>query len=328
VKSVAAAVLLFVSVASAQSVGAITGTITDPDGSVVAGVAVQAKNTTSGAMFTATSLARGEFASPQLPAGAYELSVPIVGFRFARYVQQNAAVVAGQSLRLDIRLEWFDLGTVGDDTFLTLHNKYAGLTGPAPRTPDGKPDFSGMWNGNRDPNPETPATMPWVEAVMKERRGNAFRDTPTSYCLPGSPFPASPLLYKVIQTPALLVFLFEDDPHYRQVFLDGRAHPKDPDPTWLGHSVGKWESDTLVIDSVGFNDRTWLPDGLPHTDKLRVTERFRRPDLAHLQVDVTMEDPGTLTKPWLYHMVWELAPGEEMLEYICTENNQYRGGAR
>ena len=160
---------------------------------------------------------------------------------------------------------------------------------------------------------------------MNERKANDFRDMPSSFCLPGDAVPSVPLLYRVVQTPSLLVQLFELDPHYRQVFLDGRGHPKDPDPTWMGHSTGTWDGDTLVIDSVGFNDKSWITfDNLPHTEMLHTIERYRRPDLAHLTVDLTIEDSGTFTKPVERHLTWELAPGEEILEYICTENNKYR----
>jgi hypothetical protein len=109
------------------------------------------------------------------------------------------------------------------------------------------------------------------------------------------------------------------------VFLDGRAHPKDPDPTWMGHSIGKWEKDTLVIDTAGLNDKSWLLQGvwLPHTEMLHIVERYRRPDLAHLNIDLTLEDPGTFTKPVQRHLVWELSPGEEILENVCNENNKF-----
>ena len=152
---------------------------------------------------------------------------------------------------------------------------------------------------------------------------NSLRDSPTAQCLPGWVIPAQPILYKFVQTPALIVLLFELEPHNRQIFMDGRSHPADPDPSWVGHSIGKWEGDTLVVDTIGYNDRSWLPTAIPHTEKLHVIERYRRPDLAHLNVDVTIDDPGALTKPWQLHMTWTLAPGEEILETVC-ENDQYR----
>jgi hypothetical protein len=308
--------------------GAISGTIRDPDKNAVAGAPVFAKNVTSGTLYKTNSSRAGTFTISSLPAGRYELSVPDIGFSFRAQTKKDLAVQAGQTLHQDFALEWSaNLGTVGDDTFLTIRNRYAGLKGPTPRTPAGKPDFSGMWNGSEDPHREQPSALPWALAIQKERFENSFKEAPSGFCLPGEVFPSAPLLYKFVQTPTLLLQLTEDVTPIRQIFLDGRGHPKDPDPSWKGHSIGRWEGDTLVIDTVGFNDKSWLTDGLPHTEKLHVVERYRRPDLAHLEIDVTMEDPGTLTKPWNLHMSWELAPGEELIEYVCTENNQYRSPA-
>ena len=214
---------------------------------------------------------------------------------------------------------------VGDDTFLTLRNRYAGLSGPAPHALDGKPDLSGIWNGSPDPNPEQASVLPWAATLQKQRIGNNLKELPSAYCLPGEVFPGAPLPYKIVQTPSLVVQLFEGG--FRQVFLDGGGHPQDPDPTWRGHSIGRWEGDTLLIDTVGFNDKAWLPAFLPHTEQLHVVERYHRPDLAHLNIDVSIEDPGTFTKPWQLHMVWTLAPGEEIGEFIC-ENNKYFGDTR
>src|SRR5262245_22069833 len=305
--------------------GAITGTIRDPDKNAVAGASVFAKNVTSGTPFKTNSSRTGTFSISGLPSGTYELAVPDIGFSYRAQTKKDLAVQAGQTLRSDFALEWSaNLGTVGDDTFLTIRNRYAGLTGPTPRMPDGTPDFSGMWNGSEDPHREPPSALDWALAIQKERFANSFKDAPSGFCLPGEVFPSSPLLYKFVQTPTLLLQVTEDVTPYRQTFLDGRGHPKDPDPNWKGHSIGKWEGDTLVVDTVGFNDKSWLTDGLPHTEKLHVIERYRRPDLAHLVIDVTIEDPETLTKPWNLHMNWQLAPGYELIEYICPENNLYK----
>jgi hypothetical protein len=190
---------------------------------------------------------------------------------------------------------------------------------------DGKPDLSGVWSAGVDPNPETPSLLPSADAVWKERVATSFRDSPGAVCLPHDSTPSIPLLYKIVQTPSLIVMLFEVEPHYRQIFLDGRPHPADADPTWMGHSVGRWEGTSLIVDTRGFNDKTWIlwPANLPHTDKLHVTERYRRPDLGHLTVDLTVDDPGTFTKPVERHTIWTLAPGEEIVESICNENNKY-----
>src|SRR5439155_543208 len=141
----------------------------------------------------------------------------------------------------------------------------AGTAGSAVSTAKGDFTISGMGGDDRQKNVE-----------------NSLRDSPTALCLPGWVIPAQPILYKFVQTPALIVLLFELEPHNRQIFMDGRSHPADPDPTWVGHSVGKWEGDTLVVDTIGYNDRSWLPTAIPHTEKLHVIERYRRPDLAHL----------------------------------------------
>ena len=326
---IAITLLLFVPSALSQSSrGAISGTLTDPDKNVVAGAVVFAKSMSSGTLHRTNSSRNGTFSLTDLPAGTYELSVPTIGFTFNAQVKKDLVVRTGQTLRVDLQLEWAaNLGTVGDDTYLTIRNRYAGLKGPAPRMPNGKPDFSGIWNGSEDPHREKPSALPWALALQKERFENDFKDSPSGFCLAGETFPSSPFLYKFVQTPSLVVQLAEDEPAFRQIFLDGRGHPKSFDPTWKGHSIGRWEGDTLVVDTIGFNNRSWLTDGLPHTEKLHVIERYRRPDLAHLEIDVTIEDPETFTNPWKLHMSWELAPGEELIEYLCAENNQYRSSA-
>jgi len=305
--------------------GTITGTVTAQD-VAVAVVMVQAKNTATGKAYTAVTTKTGNFTIVDIPAGTYEVSVPPLGTSTRRYVRQNLVVAAREAVRLDISIPATPDDVVGDVAlWLAIHNAYAGLTGPAPHTPDGKPDLSGVWLANVDPNPERAAALPWAADVVKQRLANHLQDWPWALCLPVEPFPSFPILYRVVQNPAILVQLFSQEPHYRQVYLDGRAHPKDLDPTWMGHSIGHWDGDTLVIDSIGFNDKTWLGlDLLPHTEMLHVIERYRRPDLAHLNIDVTIEDSGTLTKPLERHMTWELTPGEDLADYICTENNKFR----
>jgi len=149
------------------------------------------------------------------------------------------------------------------------------------------------------------------------------KDLPTARRLPAAITEVGRFVYyKVVQTPALLVMLPEGELP-RQVFLDGRGHPKDPDSTWLGHSIGKWEGDALVIDTVGFNDKTWLGlEGYPHTEMMHVTERYGRPDFGHLEIGITVEDPGAFVKPWTIKKVSALAPNDEITESVCTENNR------
>lgn len=197
-------------------------------------------------------------------------------------------------------------------------------TGPTPHMPDGKPDFSGVWT----PGPNffamgQPPLQPWADALYKERRANLSKDDPEGHCLPAGVPRLSPFPYKIVQTPTLIVYLDEGNVHsYRQFFLDGRGHPKDMDPLWMGDSIGKWDGDTLVVDTVGFNDKTWLNgQGLPHSEELHVVERFRRPDLGHLEIEVTMEDPKAFLKPYTFKRTHTLLTNWEIHEYVCNEFN-------
>ncbi len=218
----------------------------------------------------------------------------------------------------------------GGGTALAANEKLkAQPSGPTPRTADGKPDLTGIWTPDRTfiyditsslkPGEQLPI-QPWALKLTKQRMS---KDDPEANCLPAGVPRMAPYPWKIMQTPKLIVFLFEGNIHtYRQIFLDGRGHPKDLEPTWYGHSIGKWEGDTLVVDSVGFNDKFWFDfAGHPHTEKLHVIERYRRPDSAHLDYDVTIDDPGAYTNPFTMHGHSVLEKGE-LMEYICNENNQ------
>ena len=201
------------------------------------------------------------------------------------------------------------------------------LAAPAPRTPDGKPDFSGVWQtdtaraGETGKAKESLKAQPWAEAMAKKRQEELLRDDPTINCLPPGPMvemgPG-----RVVQTPKMLVMLFSGT-LYREVFLDGRPLPEIVNPTWMGYSVGHWDGDTLVIESAGFNNRTWIDDeGHPHTEALRVTERMRRPDFGHLEIQKMLVDPGALQEPWTVPLKLELEADWEPLEYVCNENER------
>jgi hypothetical protein len=201
------------------------------------------------------------------------------------------------------------------------------LAAPTPKTSEGKPDLSGIWvvaSGKYLANiavdgVEVPF-RPEAEALYKKRRETNSLGRPTERCLPHS-VPDAALVgypFKIIQTPAQLVILFEPFIDYRQIFTDGRTLPKDPQPTWMGYSVGKWEGDTLVVDSSGFNDQTWLDDGgHPHSDALHVIERFRRIDFGHMELGITINDPKMYTKPWSVTVPYNLVPDTELIEYVC-----------
>ena len=205
---------------------------------------------------------------------------------------------------------------------------------PAPRTAEGKPDLSGIWRSGgtrhrydydvaQDLKPEE--IQPWAEALRLQRVQDFRKDSPLARCLPVSlPFLNSRGLARIVQTPALIVVLHEspNSPH-RTIFTDGRELPKDPNPTWLGYSVGHWEGDTLVVDTVGFNDLSWLDArGHGHSEDMRVEERFHRRDFGHMEVTVTITDPKTFTRPVTINFVEQLLPDTDVFEHICYENEK------
>jgi hypothetical protein len=253
--------------------------------------------------------------------------------------------------------QWVNYPTPGAPR---THDGKVNLAAPAPRAANGKPDLSGLWQVEPTPLDEmtrlfgdiaalsVPGDDPRMvskylfniladfkpgEAPMRpefgelvgKRAQSGGSDIPTSRCLPGGipftsflPFPA-----KFIQTPGLLVMLFEADNTVRQVYTDGRKYPDDPQPLWLGYSVGKWEGDTLVVDTVGFNDKSWLDGfGHPHSEALHVTERFQRRDFGHMDVQVTLDDPKVYTKPFTIKVTQHLLPDTDILENFCAENEK------
>jgi hypothetical protein len=169
-----------------------------------------------------------------------------------------------------------------------------------------------------------PDMLPWAEAVAKERIDHNLKDSPSARCLPFNVGVISGFLNRIVQAPDILISIIEYDiPGYRQVYLDGRPRPKDLEPSWTGHSIGKWEGDTLIIDTIGFNDKSWLGEATPHTTQLRVTTRLRRLDLGRLEIESTLDDPGALKKPWTTKGVATLVTTkDEIPEFICNENNQ------
>jgi hypothetical protein len=203
------------------------------------------------------------------------------------------------------------------------------LRAPAPRTADGKPDLSGVWrarDGRHIANLAgaegiTAPFAPWAEALYKERRDNNGLDRPSGKCLPKSVPDAMtlpPYPFKIVQTPTVTMMLFEIFVSYRQIHTDGRGLPKERQPTWYGYSVGRWEQDTLVVETVGITDRHWLDDsGYPHSDALKITERIRRSDFGRMDIEFTFDDPKAYTKPWTAKVAFDLMPDTELLEYVC-----------
>jgi len=206
------------------------------------------------------------------------------------------------------------------------------LAAPAPRTADGKPDLSGVWNRispkyrvniAADLKPED--VQPWARALVEKRTEDLGKDSMNARCLPSGPAYATDAdstaggMMKIIQTPAMIVIL-NPDLTYRQIFMDGRALEKSPNPDWMGYSVGHWDGDTLVVESFGFNDRTWLDtSGHPHSEGLRTTERYRRRNLGNLELEVTYQDPAVYARTWTIAVRAELAADTELIEYVCNE---------
>jgi hypothetical protein len=217
----------------------------------------------------------------------------------------------------------------GGTALESLANPRSGATGAAPRTADGKPNLAGLWGPDRNfiydissalrPG-ETLPLQPWAAKMARERMS---KDDPEANCLPAGVPRMAPYPWKIVQTPELIVFLYEGNIHtYRQVFLNRSTHSKDADPTWYGDSIGKWDGDTLVVDTVGFNDKFWFDfAGHPHTEKLHVTERYRRPILGNLDFEIVIDDPGAYTKPFTLVGRSPLLTNTEIMEYICNENN-------
>lgn len=206
------------------------------------------------------------------------------------------------------------------------------LNAPVPKT-NGHPDLSGIWvtdNNNYfmsltgDTKSDPVPYQPWAKALVDKNIANQHRDDPLALCLPpGVPRVNTNVFhpFKIIQTARETIFLYETSANdvFREVFTDGRPLPKDPQPSWKGYSVGKWEGDTFVVDTVGFNDRGWLDTekGRPQTEALHVTERFRRPSFGALELAITIDDPKAYTKPWTSKFTVRLQADTELLETVC-----------
>jgi hypothetical protein len=203
-------------------------------------------------------------------------------------------------------------------------------SGPVPRLADGKPSFEGVWKGGGAvgdistglPKGETLPLLPQTKKIMAEQLA---KEDPQALCLPLPPPRATPYPWRLMFTPTHAFFFYEMY-GYRQVFMDGRKHPPADElfPTWWGHSIGWWEGDTLVIDTVGMNDKTWMDNrGNRHSEKMHLIERLTRTDLGHLRIEYTIDDSGAYSKPFTVTFVAELMPAnDELLEYVCEENNQ------
>jgi hypothetical protein len=233
------------------------------------------------------------------------------------------------------------------------------MTAPAPRAADGRPDLSGTWEyirltprvnvgvGGAGGTPLPDGTIPnilsqfwdigfgmkeplpfqpWAAELRKKRMADNQQDNPDAHCLPIGfmQLHTHPEPRKMVQTPGLLLITWEANYGLREIFLDGRSLPgSDAQPWWYGYSVGKWDGDTLVVETNGLRDGGWLDVlGSPFTDAAKVTERFRRVNYGNLEIDVTVDDPKAYTKPWTVTVKQRLMPNAELIEFICAENEK------
>ena len=215
--------------------------------------------------------------------------------------------------------------------------KAPNLAAPAPKTPDGKPDLSGVWMADGQIyfmdlaaglKPGDVVMLPWASAEQRRRFANDHGDDPLARCLPhGVPRINTNGLFplKIVQTRTGVVILYEQMNLFRQIFMDGRTLANDVNPTWLGYSTGRWDGDTLVVDTSGFNGKAWLDTrvGRPATDALHVTERFHRKNTGTLEVTATIDDRKTYAKPWTTTtQTFHLQPTTDILEFVCAENEK------
>ena len=221
------------------------------------------------------------------------------------------------------------------------------LAAACPRTPDGKPDLSGLWiiPTTRPGNPDFPGCQPvsdefiniasslkgglpyqsWAADLVKTRRTEQRVNDPMSRCIPIGPVRLHTWNgpQKIAQTPGLLILMNELDTSFRQIYTDGRPLPADPNPTWNGYSSGKWEGDTLVVQTTGFRDGMWLDaTGNPMTDAAKITERFHRPDFGRLDVELTIDDPKAYARPWTVMLHQVIQVDTDLLDFYCAENEK------
>lgn len=241
-----------------------------------------------------------------------------------------AAVLCG--LAAPAAAQWLDHPTPGVPR---LPDGRPDLSAPAPRSSDGRPDLSGLWLAlqpsvrNETPGAAAPGGIPfraWALDVYRQRLSSDGRDDPSARCIPAVPrINGTEYPFRIVAAPGRVLILYELYRVWREIFTDGRALPADPTPTWMGYSIGHWEGDDFVVRSSGFNGKVWLSsDGWPSTDALQVTERFRRRDFGHMDLEITIDDPKAYSGPWTVVVPLVFYADSDMLEYICTENNKLR----
>jgi hypothetical protein len=274
-------------------------------------------------------------------------------------MMSKIATILAVAINLPAAGQWLNYR---DPALPRMRDGKPNLLAPAPRASDGKPDFSGVWQVEPTPTAEMTRLLGDVrvfrvlgddvltfskyflsiladfkpeDSPLRPEEAERFRrlmqdrgrESPAASCLPpGLPSDdAGPLPFKIVQTSKLIVIMYESFGGHRQIYLDGRKPPDDPQPLWLGYSTGSWDGDTLAVDSVGFNDKSWLDAfGHPHSEDLHIVERFRRGDFGHLDVDLTIDDLKIYTRPFTIKFTELLVPDSDVGEYFCAENEKDR----
>lgn len=329
--AIAAFVFLPACLFAQDSTGSISGTIQGPQGEYVPYMWVRANDKDSAEHDRDESSLDGNYRLTGLPPGSYTLEINVPCCAYVSYVSDEIVVGAGEAVEFEVHLlEGTSFNTVGDDPGVissAIRSQAVIPDEPLPKFADGTPDLSGIWLLGNDPFPEAADAQDWAQALWDERIANEFADHPHVRCLPGdAPIAggAAPFIAKFVHKLDLLILLMEDAPGFRQVFMDGRDHPEYPNPSWMGHSVGHWEGDTLVIDTVGFNDRGWM-SFYPRSESLHITERYTRTEYGYMEMELTIDDPEVFNKPWVLNIPLYLAPQAELIEYVC-ENNKWAPG--
>jgi hypothetical protein len=290
---------------------------------------------------------------PEFLRVAYHCQHKRVGFESHRQIapMMKWAVLLAASI-LPLAAQWLNYPDAGSPR--TKDGK-PNLTAPAPRI-NGRPDLSGVWQAERTPEsefarvlgkdglklaidrnditkdvinvfwglkPEEQPLKPEAVAILKERANTFF---PSTYCLPaGIPAGIFVFAFKIIQAPHEIVILLEDGDPPRQIHTDERSLPKDPQPSWMGYSVGKWQRDTLIVETIGFNEASWVDlFGHPRSELMRIREHYRRRDFGHMDLEVTLEDPKYYTRPFTLKTELNLIPDSDVLEFVCNENEKDR----
>lgn len=322
-------ILLATTAVAQDQGGRFNGEVTGPFDGLVVDAPMRATHIASGDSWQTRTDDEGRYEFDGLPAGGYRLQVRVHGAEYRPYKFEPVELQKGSELKFDIQLEQgHQLNTIGDDFGIATAQILAQQDVPdlpRPTTADGKPNLAGMWLYGQDLFPPAPKLTEWAAKLIEERNKNHFIESPRFRCLPTSlPIPTHtpPVFGKFLHTPELIVILYEGILGYRQIFMDGRGHPEEPDPSWLGHSIGWWEDDVLVVDTTGFNDRGWTGSSHPRSEEFHVIERYRRTRYGDMDLELTIEDPAVYEEPWVRQMPMYLAPNEILFEFVC-ENEKW-----